>query len=1282
MADELLLLAAASDGTTEQWDGLSTEPGILLRWQAQLALGFPPRGYELFRAVHPDFRGILWDQEQGKMEAANAGGSHTYSFHGGEVQTHPEGASRSPPAPPKGTPVLQLDPHFPVTVDFPDAAWYLVLRPATTGSTGTTTVKLYSGGTLRDTAVMHNGGAPLPPWRTRGIERVVFSGDGAVGTVMYGLLHADRFWQRVGPRRICLPINDASYPCGTHPGTDEDEARKRVPAGVDFDARYKPEFGNYRAALLSLSGGSAPAPVAQGTAPSVTLGVAESVALACLDPHLARIAGLLLVDPVVLDGTEYAYRLRGLWEAPDWTVALRTSADVRRLTERGVTVPPRVRAFTTSHGLAFALGAAGWKIGFASPVDEVTLRLSNDAAATWTAFDGLGAPIKTGTWRKSVTAKARKIAAPGVEAIVVTGPTRLTLTEVAAKGVTLARETMLPSVLAKELGPPPGPRWVTAQLSQPGGAAGGVLADLEWDLARGGSARLESEPVLYQTAATTVPSGGAAPAFDRSHLLDDGTALLVPQPPPADGYYTEFDLPDGERHWWVRGVDLFGRVSSVSPPAVALVTDTAPPPPPELVLAEYVQRDLTPDQRALRAPSPPAAAWLAANPNTNGAVVVWAWTPELAALCPDVDGFRLYARRPQAGSGGAYAPDTTYDNAPWGAAIAATGAIATRFDGSVTAAAASGGQISVTAVTPIDATHAACTTNLSLDTGAGALVGARLAGAANYTIGANGQGANVTVTVTHPQGAPPATGTYTLERHQSRIAVVQTDLVVPAMGTDPHRRRIAGVLVSGERRFAVLGRSGADFLCAVPPNVSVPPAAAAVSWFPAYVVALEDTGFGPQASAAAPVAYAQFAVSAVRRASIEGPRSTPGTVAAVFATPPQPPILATIPTGEYCAKVATAADWFGVSRFTLTWTPQANEGYIVYRALWDAVWGADLAAHRVTTSSGTTVTPHAFPASALPTDAQRNAVAVADLAALEAAISGGQADAIAAAYAGLRADVQQLIAGQPAVEHAYIARNGLELRAGDVPYVDELDGRSRAHWFYRVAARSSSGVEGAKSPPTPPICAPDVVGPRPPRVHQALAASGAVKLRWTRSPDADVVRYLLFRAREETAARDVRDMTLVARIAPAPTATAAPGEVLPTDVPPWLGYDDPAPAGEWLYRLVAVDADGNRSLQSDLLRGRALLPPPIPPTWVAATRQGPLVQLSWSHPQPRLACQVERRAATGGRWTPLTEWLPRGVYLHDDEPPDVAAGWDYRLRVRDQLNQPAPSIPSTTLPPL
>jgi hypothetical protein len=164
----------------------------------------------------------------------------------------------------------------------------------------------------------------------------------------------------------------------------------------------------------------------------------------------------------------------------------------------------------------------------------------------------------------------------------------------------------------------------------------------------------------------------------------------------------------------------------------------------------------------------------------------------------------------------------------------------------------------------------------------------------------------------------------------------------------------------------------------------------------------------------------------------------------------------------------------------------------------------------------------------------------------------------------------------------------------------------------------------------------------------------------------------------------VRSMTEVARMTPTPSSTPATGEVKPTQPSGtrFLEYEDPALGGEWLYRLVAEDTAGNRSRPSEVMRARSLVAPPVGPTWKPPVRGTTAVTLEWTHPLPRLACNVERRPDSGGLWLSASGWLPRGQYTYEDTPPDLAAGWEYRLRVRDHEGQVASSMPTTTLTPL
>jgi hypothetical protein len=1314
--DELILLAVGSDGSVEQWDGVPAQRGILLRWFHRSDLGFPDYGYDLYRARVPDIPALAWEI------LAQWLADQTRYDHAGEVILESEAGFQF-----QGTPTgfaLVIAPGDRVTLTFPDPAWYMSVEPAQFGTSFE--VEVFAGGESKEVRQLASGG-PREEWVTRGIERVELTGDGAVTWIRYGLLNAPRHWTHM--THLCLPVTDPGYPCGPQPtGTDEDEARSRVAAGVDWAARYSAGFADLHPHLKALATRTPTSfpPSTDPDAPDLGMDPASAVLVAALDPHIARMLGLAWDDdlrPNGLDGKEWSYKLVGRWKGARVLRPLDSLEALATLAEWGMMIRGDWQNLEPVDGAirVHAGAEAAFRVDFAEPVDEVMLEVSTAPAIDWVAFDAAGDRIASGTLgaRRDEREDHERVESSGEQLLMAAGTSALELSAadtflLFALGFTaipVERFTILPFVVAADPGPPKGPTSITARPEQPGGTASPLQAALTWDLdASPAGVYAENACVLYQVAARQLSTDPAAtqpqpPPLKREYLLNDGRPILVPSeaagaPKPPARYYTDQNLSEGWRAWWARGVDLFGRVSAPSPPDVERLEDSALPPPPFLLHTEYVQAALTSQQAALSGRSSIGRAWASAHAGKNSVAVSWGWTPELEALAPDVDGFRVYARRPVAVQNpAATSPQKTYDGVAWGAALEDLGAIPVRFDGAVTAVGSSIPNVTVAAVTPIGATTPAdqwyCDTNLSLDAGTGTLVGARLqAGTKSWEIVGNGDGANVWIAVkpSAPTTGAPTPGTFEIQVGTSAIARIVTDLSPPTLGTDPFQRRLAGALVNQNHRLLVLGRSGGTFLCRTPEGAtSLPSVNDDITWYPAYVVVLEDTGYGPVASTTEPVAHAQVTVTAVRRYAgkqRESGPAPPGTLTAVDTTPPPPPPpLPTIPTGDYCAEVATRADWYGVSRFALTWTATAGLGYLVYRALGDGIMQLDLAAHR----QGTTVTAHSLPQSVWPpamwNDSNRRQLAQQDLVALDAAIAGGNAVAIQAAYDALHADAQQLIAGQAAVEGAYVALNGVPLQAsqsGQMSHIDEFDGRTRSHWFYRVAARSPAGLESPKTAPTPPICAPDVVPPAPPLAQLALADTGSVKLRWQRSPDLDVARYLVFRTDDETAAADVRSMQLVARVAPTPTSSLGANEVAPLAVsgePLWLEHRNQAASGrDWLYRIVAEDGAHNRSPPSAILRGRSLLGPPAPPVWNTPQRGTNAVSLSWTHPtDQRLACLVTRRPAGGTTWIPVGEWLPRGVYTFADQPPDLAAGWEYRLAVRDRLGQTAASQPITTL---
>ena len=128
-------------------------------------------------------------------------------------------------------------------------------------------------------------------------------------------------------------------------------------------------------------------------------------------------------------------------------------------------------------------------------------------------------------------------------------------------------------------------------------------------------------------------------------------------------------LPAGWRGWWVRGVDLFGRVSGASNWGVGRVDDVAPPPAPVLLQGEWVQRSLPAMTVAVLGRSVEASRWLTATADDDptpeaGLVAAWTLPPEQADLRDDIDGFRLFLRNAAPKAGAAAGAPLAYPDWP------------------------------------------------------------------------------------------------------------------------------------------------------------------------------------------------------------------------------------------------------------------------------------------------------------------------------------------------------------------------------------------------------------------------------------------------------------------------------------------------------------------------------------------------------------------------------------------------------------------------------------------
>jgi hypothetical protein len=1259
-ADELAIFGVASDGSVEQWDGHQAPTGILLRWFPPDGVDFPDFGYDVYRAIVPDVPPLPFDG----LNVPFVEGRHSWTY--GSVTLSCGGAGlHFQPALMPGWYSLVVTPGSPVTVDFAFPAW--LVQVVTADGTADLTVTGFSGGRERARRFCDFPGQTVE-WRTRGLQRVVLEGTGSASFIGYHLLDRNASWKHL--THLCLPVIDPAYGCSGATGQTEEQiatARLPNPVAAEWASRFAPQFGDLSAALHRLVRHEPPGklpPSSDQDAPRLVADERDMLALALLDPHVARILGLAYDDGLGgrLDGREYVYQVIGTWQgtqivydAADGDVLVRAAAD----------------------GVLNVVG--GSELTFTPPVLEVAVTWVGVTGATWSVEDPDGAVTTgvvdvSGEIHAGLAAKLT-VAGPGLPGVV----ERLVVTP------RIIRFGLLPGIFAKEPGPPPGPAavHVTVRRRSPSTP---VLAALDWDTPRAADGTVtDGEAIAYQVGERSMSSGAAPTAPVRADLLGAG-ALIYPAMGATEGYLAgrRWTLTPGWWGWWCRGVDLFGRVSAPSAWGVAEIIDNATPPRPVLTDAEYVQPSAPSN---LTGRSAEALRWLADHPGDEGLLCRWSYGPDHVALA-DVGSFRVAVRFPAAGASGPSAygdfPGGPPDGAPGSSRVVAElGPVTTPVSATVTGVTPDPGlPLEVLAVTPlppnplipdIHTLTSLCQIDLETDGGDMVFAGGvlHIAGTA-YPIVSSSPGARTLLSIEHPPGTVP-TGPAELRLPPGRI--VRIAAALPAAG-GLGLRAGAGTVVWRQARLPVLAYDADGLLClgrADPPN-----GAATLSWYPDWFAQVPGSrvGFAPTESEPA---RAQVAVRAVRSGPAPGresPPSNPGAITAIDPSVPDPPAMNSVPfgPGDQCAALASPATPFaGRSRFTLRWTATPGRTVTVWRALSDEICRLDLAEHDRDGSQ------HAFAADLWPpgvqADPARRQRVLDELAAVDSARALAEPErreAVDAAYDALTADTQMLLARQAYAEAAFAPLTAEPL-AGSA-FEDEFDGRARAHWIYRLTGRTGAGIESRPGEPSPPICAPDVTPPAAPLPLMALAdpAGGAVVVHWQATPDADLHHYDLYATPARPVVADLADTVPTLVVTPQPHRPAvtltARVEVAP---------------GDWWFVIRAVDDSGNRSSLSEPLIGRSLRPRPVAPIWLNASREADGIRLQWRHDtDARLACLVERQPAGGDLlgWQAVSPWLPRGEYEYKDLPAELESGYEYRLRVRDQLGQTCPDIPAITLP--
>jgi hypothetical protein len=747
-------------------------------------------------------------------------------------------------------------------------------------------------------------------------------------------------------------------------------------------------------------------------------------------------------------------------------------------------------------------------------------------------------------------------------------------------------------------------------------------------------------PIAYLVERTDVdaPDTGPYQLVTRRTFELGGEPEVVPaviadpemgSPRFASGYFVDRGPGYGTFHYRVLGRDLFGRTSAPSDPAAVLVTDQVAPGPPLNLTAEYVD------------PADPAregsavVGWAnrdtpAGSPKRAAVAMRWVWPASRRMQFPDLDEFRLYARRGTLNhvlgriegvtesAPGEYLVTTDFDPVGPDFPVPQSGV-------DLGALRSEGEECTILTVTTV----------------AGRLVfrvranpaAPPLAGPCTFRLGRG----------TSPTATQPARTSHPAFRSFEQAPDWAGFLLDPTAPPTPLRVAADGTLRGG----LPAGLTPADVLV----ERALETVDGEEHWN--YRMLLRGLELTPTADR--PRAVATFGIGSVDGVGNEGRIAPPASVVALHRVPPAVPPIVYPPV-----NFATRADYHGDSWFALEWPGVAGVGYQVYRA-GDldllAAAGIDVATHRAGTD-----------------DEQR-------LQLQQLALDPANIEAFRLVTA---APIRS--AGGP-MQHRDALPGALRNRF--VYRIRAIDGAGNlAPW---PPATSASCVV-VDLPGVPPA-APSWAGTAFPASGGVVLrwvpnASDALRgYRLYRADDADAaddVRSMtpLFGAAQEEGGGSVVGVVLTRDAAGAVTAVT---ELAPGDRPPGRlaqHLDATATPGRPLYyRLVAEDLAGSRSPASErLVVQLPIAEPPAPPVWSAPALTAGSVALAWSAGDD-LRSLVLRRSDEG-MWRPLGPWAASsgGGALADA---GVVAGtaYVYRVRVRDRVGHvvDGPILPVTAI---
>lgn len=689
------MLSLGADGQQPE-----LEDGIHLRWQMDLARGFPPYGFDLFRRPH--LAGTLAPfaaqaQPNGKVMLGatfralelrvrlGAGGNAAVKFSGGRMYERP----------------LPGGAGFETTLTFEADAMDEIAFPA-----GTVVLQ------------------------AQGI-RVSQDADLGWGAALNGAA------------RIGVPLTDAAYPV-THAFAPDDWAetaarlsRQTTASGaVSLPASLAARFGGARFQDLQsvlrhlVAGAPSPIPATPGNqaTPRIQVNALSLVNLFALDADMARILGLLRVDHSAPVGARFDYKIIGYW-SPGSTTSQTSCTDVSTTTPGTVITVGTTLTLTPSKSTAVALTTAGLSareashsrdepraltimrgpegkvvevpgggraiqfpalaeplvFGLNATVGALSLVVNTEAAALEvTATAGNGEAVELTRHARPINATVFEITVTGsgFTTVVITGTgtgtgvvvNRVCVTTQVTTGDTeqwicfgvsrgaapaLAPLSAISATAVPAVDPDESPLATAAEISGIRDRHG-LAAGLSWNLPDASTSMLPQGAVLYhvhrrslgnQAQPNGTPNAPLAQFTRLTEEVDNGSVIPLPIRPsrvaaprtvPAGWPNTPFRFIDSNTldRWYayaVTGVDVFGRTSAPNY-ATADLTDHLAPPPPDKPAVRFIDPELGPESPEY---DDALAALLPAN--TDGALLAqWEWSPAQYRQGPDAREFRVY----------------------------------------------------------------------------------------------------------------------------------------------------------------------------------------------------------------------------------------------------------------------------------------------------------------------------------------------------------------------------------------------------------------------------------------------------------------------------------------------------------------------------------------------------------------------------------------------------------------------------------------------------------------